>query len=746
MLYKQTPLVEKKQKGQFFTEPHIAKKIVENICDRIVSESLWNPLKSVKSSSRYDLIEKSLDRLLNLRFLDPAMGEGVFLLEVMNYFEDFFLEINSRMKSLEDKDRISTFLRKKLSLDLNSLKNKDPLALDIWRLHILRSMLYGVDLDENILEEARKRILDRFQSQPIIEIAKIFSKINLRQGNSLISPISMHFQTEDNLLAELSKTTSKLISSRKKFNETPWNALELTILEDYLEEKEIIHAKFLSNMILKKNEDNTFSHPKFLRSAFIWEIEFPEVFYSHSRGFDVVLGNPPWDKWKMYNREWLGSTSLANSDHANQVKKIRRNDNQADSDYLTLKQYYKGTSQYFNDYYSWQPGEKNLYKLFLERFYYFCRNNGFLGIILPGGLLGEYYCQPLRFVLLSKMDLHSIREIISNKEMFSDAEPGLSILVLIGQKKKSKHDFLFIKGLTTLDEYISANWNSIKPNSAKGVYFRKKDILATSPRYIIPAVRNNVELQVMEKMIQYPSLSSDEWGCRTSRGLDMTNDRELLFKSKGPYPVVEGRHLVRLGYDNTNPRYFIHSIDKYQKIVPFWNQTIIAWKNFSGNHRRRRMRIAILPPMTPISNSVICLYQLPKIPNVEYYLAGIMCSIPFEFRIRQLCYGLNINQYVIDSITVPIFDHTLPCHQLMVELVKSFFPKGKEWARRKMVAKSSFSKSNLELDYMNEITKIDYVAAKIYELTRKEFHVTLKAHPLLEEKYKRMALSYYDAI
>jgi hypothetical protein len=219
-----------------------------------------------------------------------------------------------------------------------------------------------------------------------------------------------------------------------------------------------------------------------------------------------------------------------------------------------------------------------------------------------------------------------------------------------------------------------------------------------------------------------------------------------LYYQPNSYPLIEGRHLVRLGYDNNYPRYWVKSIEKYKEITPFWNQKIIAWKNFSGNHRRRRMRIAILPPMTTISNSVICLYQLPTIPDVEYYLAGVMCSIPFEFRIRQLCYGLNINQYVIDGITVPRFDPELISHQRMVNLVKKFFPRGREWATRKMKVNSSLSKARLEQDYLNDVTKIDATASTIYKLSKDEFEITLMAHPLLEQEYRDIALSHFSSI
>jgi Alw26I/Eco31I/Esp3I family type II restriction m6 adenine DNA methyltransferase len=745
MIHKHSSLVEKKQKGQYFTDPAIAKKIVKEICDKILLELFWRPLNSTNGGIKANLISRLIKGLFKLKFVDPAMGEGVFLVEVLNYFEGFLTELSNTIESHKLEEVICLLFRREYGLDFSLVVKNDPMTLDIWKLHILRSMLYGVDLDQGIVEKAHKGIIDCFRSPSIIRLAELYCKLNLKQGNSLISPIPSKSPLKNKLIHDLTKMVANLLNTRKQVQKADWKDVNFQNLEGFLKRERELKEELVSH-ILNTIDTKYFTSPALKQSLFIWEIEFPEVFFPYPGGFNVVLGNPPWDKWKMYNREWLGSTSLSHPHYAQEITKIRLSDSQANEDYLTLKQYYKKTSKFFNSYYKWQPGEKNLYKLFLERFYHLCKSDGYLGIILPGGLLGEYYSEPLRFMLLTKINLLMIVEIISNSEMFPDAEPGLSILILLAQKQDPKEEFLFIKGIRTIDDYISLNWDNKNNDSNKIVMFRKKDIIKNSPRYIIPAVQNNIELQVLGKMIRFPSLSSIEWGCKTSRGLDMTNDRNLLTKKQTSYPLVEGRHLVRLGYDNTHPRYWIKSIERYMEKIPFWDHVIIAWKNFSGNHRRRRMRIAILPPKTAISNSVICLYQLPSIPDVEFYLAGIMCSIPFEFRIRQLCYGLNINQYVIDNITVPLFDPQQKNHQIMVHLVKKFVPRGYEWAMRKMKANSSLSKAKLEQDYQETTTKIDATAARIYGLTRSEFLVTLMAHPLLEEEYREMSSSNFDLI
>ena len=752
MLYKHSTVVKKKRRGQYFTHPVIAREIVREICDSIVSERFWKPWNRIETgndATNHSNIVQLIEEVLKLQFVDPAMGDGVFLIEVVRYFERFLRELWKKTCSKPYLDLLNDYFQNKLAMNFPLVGKGDILTLDIWKLHIIRSMIYGVDLDPKVVDLARNNITSEFCNTKIISMARIFTQLNLKVGNSLFSPLRMKNENREDLRSQFHSDIDLILSQRKKIQECCWNAFSDLDLDSMLMESETQKHKIADQLYTQVASVPEFSfllkqeNPEV--NPFMWELEFPEVFFPDKSGFDAVIGNPPWDKWKLYDREWLGSTAIGKIDYAQQISDIQRNDAESHSDYLRLKEFYKTTTEYFNKFFQWQPGEKNLFKLFLERFYDLCCfSTGFLGIILPGGLLGEYYSQPLREMLLRQMQILYMIEIISNQEMFPDAEPGLSILIILAQKSNTGESFPFIKGVTSIEAFTNIFKEDYKNQSDNLIYFAQEDILRFSPRSIIPAIRNQLELRIIRKMTKFPSLSSAKWGCVTSRGIDMTNDRDLLVKFETQFPLIEGRHLVRLGFDDTTPRYWIRSFEEYKRKIPFWNQTIIVWKNFSGNHRRRRMRIAILPPGAVISNSVICLYNFPSIPEVHHYLAGIMCSIPFEFRIRQLCYGININQFVIDSITVPFFDPSQDIHRKLAVIVKQFLPRGKEWAKRKMEACSSVSKARLEADYQHTITKIDSLAASIYKLTRSEFEATLSAHPQLEDSYINQALDHFD--
>ena len=199
MLYKHSYIVKKKQHGQYFTHPLIANQIVREICESIISECFWKPWRSYGEMIDYPTIKDLLDNVLNLRFVDPAMGDGVFLIEVIRYFEEFLRELWDYTHLSSYLDLILTYFQQKLSLDFSLVGKRDLLTLDIWKFHIIRSMIYGVDLDPEIVKQTRDKILNKITTPEILELAKIAIHFNLRVGNSLISPIRMNIEAKENL-------------------------------------------------------------------------------------------------------------------------------------------------------------------------------------------------------------------------------------------------------------------------------------------------------------------------------------------------------------------------------------------------------------------------------------------------------------------------------------------------------------------------------------------------------------------
>ncbi len=179
MLYKHSDIVKKKQHGQFFTHPAIARQIVREVCGSIISECFWKPWYSLEDPVDYSTIKNLLDRVLTLRFVDPAMGDGVFLIEVIHFLEEFLGELWEKTCSSSYQHLVCTYFQQKLAFDFSLVGKREKLTLDIWKFHIIRSMIYGVDLDTKIVQQARNKIINEFSTPKITRLARIIIHFNL---------------------------------------------------------------------------------------------------------------------------------------------------------------------------------------------------------------------------------------------------------------------------------------------------------------------------------------------------------------------------------------------------------------------------------------------------------------------------------------------------------------------------------------------------------------------------------------
>jgi hypothetical protein len=174
------------------------------------------------------------------------------------------------------------------------------------------------------------------------------------------------------------------------------------------------------------------------REAFFhWQLEFPEVAFSDDGqarsgfGFDVVVGNPPWDRIRAERKQFYAPFSdpsagsdydIANSQSASLDKIIRRLHGEhptLEGEWLAHEQDVSELTTFLNDsgVYRHQSmkidgkktgGDPDLFRYFVERAISAARRDGRIGQLVPSTLWQAEGCSALRHLLLKSMTCEQI--------------------------------------------------------------------------------------------------------------------------------------------------------------------------------------------------------------------------------------------------------------------------------------------------------------------------------------------------
>ncbi|WP_059758235.1 Eco57I restriction-modification methylase domain-containing protein [Thiobacillus denitrificans] len=131
---------------------------------------------------------------------------------------------------------------------------------------------------------------------------------------------------------------------------------------------------------------------------FHWHTAFPTVWRGSSGGFDAVIGNPPWDRIKLQEVEWLAERDLAiarqprAADRKRLIAELEKKRAPLWQDYLAASERAVQQARVVRDsgdYPLLGGGDVNLYSLFVERATALVQPRGIVGLITPSGIAAD---------------------------------------------------------------------------------------------------------------------------------------------------------------------------------------------------------------------------------------------------------------------------------------------------------------------------------------------------------------------
>lgn len=170
--------------------------------------------------------------------------------------------------------------------------------------------------------------------------------------------------------------------------------------------------------------------------AFHWPLEFPDVM--QRGGFDVVLGNPPWERIKLQEKEFFAARlpEIANAKgKAEREKRIKALGNQPVGtperlifdEFNTAKRDAEASSEFVRvaeedggRFALTGTGDVNTYALFAELFAKLCEHHGRSGIIVPTGIATDATTAPFFSSLVSTKRLARLIDFENRDRIFTD--------------------------------------------------------------------------------------------------------------------------------------------------------------------------------------------------------------------------------------------------------------------------------------------------------------------------------------
>ena len=577
----------RKTTASYYTEPVLSQPLVKASVDHAIAAA----------TARGNTDGRAF---MDLKILDNACGSGHFLVEALGYLTDLALarlDTDTALQHLVNEER--TKITEQLQfLNLGYV----PEDAQILKRALLKRCIFGVDLNPFAVELARLSLwMDSF----IFGTPLSFIEHHVQHGNSLMGASVQDFinynavevaqddMFVDNLGArfdDLHSVMQELDAMRDTTAEEV--AQSKALWKDTITPKLNLLSRALSFVCtgramlaegdakawdaLKKTPDiisQLFDENRARSTAlrqveayaakyhfFHFEVAFPEAFASGKKGFDIIVGNPPWDKTKFSDTDFFPQycsnyRSLKNTEKAAVQKRLLESTHIA-SAYAAAKR----DMEVADDYYTAASplnkgaGDGNLFRLFVERNLGLLAQGGSLNYVLPSALMFEEGSTILRKHIFTHCQMPFFWSFENNKGIFADVHRSykFALMQVVNTPPDSTQPGTIDTAFYVLD---AAELN----DPARHVPYPVETLKALSPNYwALMELRNANDLPILQKCYAAYKPLSPKW-LDFRRELHMTDDKDLFIEKEtlGLLPLYEGKMIWQYMHTLGKPQYWL---------------------------------------------------------------------------------------------------------------------------------------------------------------------------------------------
>ncbi|WP_210370766.1 class I SAM-dependent DNA methyltransferase [Borreliella garinii] len=756
---------------------------------------------------------------LDIKIIDNSCGSGHFLISCLDYLTEkvwYELDKFEDVKNELDKE-YRAILKESEEYDVQDSISKEL----VLKRMLLKKCIYGVDINPISVEIT---MLSLWINTFIFGTPLSFIEHHIKVGNALLGYTKDEFfditknkfESGFSLFKKRIKEITTILEDNyqkiKGINDTTKEDIEKSkkIYKEYEENEDIDNLRTIFSLIklyslsFDKSLNIEFSDIAAVISLienilgnrassedkekiekirklsiyykfFHYGIEFPDI----EEGFDIVIGNPPWEKIKFNEAEFFSkhipSYRKLSIKEQNKIKEeilskgnhpLSIEYNEEKNSVNTINNIYKSD---FKDFTS--GGDPNLFRYFVTFNLKLIKPGGNLTYLTPYSLWSEYSSRKLRKHIFNNYKLSYIYQF-ENKKRFEDVDSRFKFVIFqLSNIKQStsnfKAKFMIQHGDNILKEIVS-DLKDNKDNPYKGIELNIDQIKKLSPiQESVIEFKNNKEFSLINKMFSQFSTLSKEY-IDFGGGLHLTKYKALYeeYNNENFIFLYSGANIHQF-----NSRFFENK-DAKESSKFFWidkedlkkilaeedrHQTErVFYRAIASNTNERTMISTLSPKNCYCVNSMYINYE--KIPISLYkklFIISIFNSLAFDFLLRRFV-NSNVLKSCLCQCPMPQPEEKeILSNSLYLNLAKN---------TSLLIAKNDldnfkyllylehfeFSKEEVNkifnLDAEDEFFKEkenenNFIVASLYSLTKEDFRVLLNDFEVLKNKKGEVYIS-----
>jgi hypothetical protein len=221
--------------------------------------------------------------------------------------------------------------------------------------------------------------------------------------------------------------------------------------------------------------------------AFHWPLEFPDVM--QRGGFDVVLGNPPWEVMQVSDREFFASkypeiATMSGGARNKEIENLEISNPSLFAEYTLVRRNQESSNEFYRDSERFPlcaRGKMNTFALFTELSFGLKSNKGRVGIIVPTGIAFSDATSEFFRNLTIGRQLVSLFSFYETRYWFTQTDDKNSFCLLTLGHTEADPEFVFdarpISDLLDSDRRFSLSAEDIEainPGSGTAPIFRSQ--------------------------------------------------------------------------------------------------------------------------------------------------------------------------------------------------------------------------------------------------------------------------------